>query len=53
MDISIAVATDKGLITPIIRNADKKGLAQISKETKELSSKARDGKLKPEEFMGK
>jgi pyruvate dehydrogenase E2 component (dihydrolipoamide acetyltransferase) len=52
VDVSIAVATDGGLITPIIRKADQKGLATISNEMKELAKKARDGKLKPEEFQG-
>ena len=52
VDISVAVATPEGLITPIIRNADTKGLAAISNEMKELAVKAREKKLKPEEFMG-
>ena len=52
IDISIAVATEGGLITPIIRNADRKGLTEISIETKELANKARDGKLRPEEYQG-
>jgi pyruvate dehydrogenase E2 component (dihydrolipoamide acetyltransferase) len=52
VDISIAVATDGGLITPIIRNADQKGLSVISNEMKELAARARDNKLKPEEFQG-
>lgn len=52
VDISMAVAIDGGLITPIIKNADQKTLQQISKETKELAKKARDGKLQPEEFQG-
>jgi len=52
VDISVAVATDKGLITPIIRDADTKGLATISTEMKDLAARARDGKLKPEEFQG-
>lgn len=51
-DISIAVSTDKGLITPIIHAADKKGLAQISSETKSLAEKARNNTLKPNEFIG-
>jgi pyruvate dehydrogenase E2 component (dihydrolipoamide acetyltransferase) len=46
------VATPDGLITPIIRNVDHKGLAAISKEMKELATKARERKLKPEEFQG-
>ena len=51
-DISVAVATDKGLITPIIRNANGKGLAAISIEMKELAQKANDGKLMSEEYQG-
>ena len=52
VDVSIAVATDGGLITPIIRNADQKGLLAISTEMKDLARRARDNKLKPEEFQG-
>ncbi|MFO0109991.1 MAG: pyruvate dehydrogenase complex dihydrolipoamide acetyltransferase [Alphaproteobacteria bacterium] len=52
VDISVAVATDGGLITPIIRNADQKSLPQISNEMKELAKRARENKLKPEEFQG-
>ncbi len=52
VDISVAVATPNGLITPIVRHADHKGLAAISNEMKELAGKAKDGKLKPEEFQG-
>lgn len=51
-DISIAVATPNGLITPIVRNVGAKGLATVSSETKALALKARDGKLKPEEYQG-
>ncbi|OSQ31027.1 pyruvate dehydrogenase complex dihydrolipoamide acetyltransferase [Thalassospira sp. MCCC 1A03138] len=51
-DISVAVAIDGGLITPVIRNAGGKGLAEISTEMKALAGKAREGKLKPEEFQG-
>ncbi|MGO9481632.1 MAG: pyruvate dehydrogenase complex dihydrolipoamide acetyltransferase [Candidatus Kryptoniota bacterium] len=50
--IGIAVAIEEGLITPVLRNADKKGLRQISREAKELASRARDRKLKPEEYSG-
>ena len=50
--MSVAVATPGGLITPIIRGADAKGLAAISNEMKELAGRARDGKLKPEEYQG-
>ncbi|KNA08556.1 hypothetical protein SOVF_161540 [Spinacia oleracea] len=52
VDISIAVATEKGLMTPIIRNADQKTISAISAEVKELAEKARAGKLKPAEFQG-
>jgi pyruvate dehydrogenase E2 component (dihydrolipoamide acetyltransferase) len=52
VDVSVAVSTDGGLITPIVKNADRKGLATISAEVKELAKKAKEGKLKPEEFQG-
>lgn len=52
IDISIAVALDDGLITPIVKNADKKSISSISQEVKDLASRARSGKLKPEEFQG-
>ena len=52
IDISMAVAIDGGLITPIIKNADQKTVQIISAETKQLAKKARDGKLQPEEFQG-
>lgn len=52
VDISIAVATEKGLMTPILRNADQKSLSVISSEVKVLAQKARDGKLSPQEFQG-
>ena len=48
----MAVAIEGGLITPVIRNAGGKGLAEISTEMKALAGKAREGKLKPEEFQG-
>jgi len=51
-DVGIAVAIEGGLITPIIRNAEKKGLAEISAETKELVGRAREKKLSPKEFEG-
>lgn len=52
VDISIAVSTPTGLITPIVKNADTKGLKSISNEIKELGKKAKENKLKPEEFQG-
>jgi len=51
-DISVAVAIPDGLITPIVRSADGKGLAQISGEVKDLAERARSNKLKLEEFQG-
>jgi len=52
VDISVAVSIPEGLITPIIRKADQKGLAAISNEMKDLATRAKSGKLKPEEFQG-
>ncbi|MDF7674593.1 pyruvate dehydrogenase complex dihydrolipoamide acetyltransferase [Acetobacteraceae bacterium ESL0709] len=52
IDISMAVSIPDGLITPIIRQADKKSLKQISREAKDLASRARANKLAPEEFQG-
>jgi pyruvate dehydrogenase E2 component (dihydrolipoamide acetyltransferase) len=52
VDISVAVSIPDGLITPIIRKADQKGLAAISGEMKDLAARAKSGKLKPEEFQG-
>lgn len=51
-DISVAVALEGGLITPILKMAQVKGILEISKEMKSLAARARDGKLKPEEFQG-
>ncbi|ENN71124.1 hypothetical protein HUJ04_007587 [Dendroctonus ponderosae] len=52
VDVSVAVSTDKGLITPIVWEANNKGVVQISRAVKELAAKARDGKLQPQEFQG-
>ncbi|UPG71434.1 pyruvate dehydrogenase complex dihydrolipoamide acetyltransferase [Roseomonas gilardii subsp. gilardii] len=52
VDISVAVSIPEGLITPIVRKADQKGLATISNEMKDLAARAKSGKLKPEEFQG-
>jgi pyruvate dehydrogenase E2 component (dihydrolipoamide acetyltransferase) len=52
VDISVAVATPGGLITPILRNTDKLGLSDISAKVKDLAARARDGKLAPEEYQG-
>ncbi len=51
-DVGVAVAIDEGLITPVIRGANKKGIAQIAREVKELAARARDKKLLPEEYTG-
>ena len=52
VDISVAVAIPDGLITPIVKGADRLGLAAISNGMKDLASRAKAGKLKPEEFQG-
>ncbi|HRJ12798.1 MAG TPA: pyruvate dehydrogenase complex dihydrolipoamide acetyltransferase, partial [Alphaproteobacteria bacterium] len=52
IDISVAVATPDGLITPIVKAADTKSLLEISAEIKDLAARARDNKLKPQEFQG-
>ena len=52
IDIAIAVALKEGLITPIVKNADKKGLVEISSEIKSLVKKANQNKLLPEEYIG-
>jgi pyruvate dehydrogenase E2 component (dihydrolipoamide acetyltransferase) len=51
-DIAMAVAVPGGLITPIIRQAENKGVAEIAREAKDLAERARNKKLKPEEFQG-
>lgn len=52
VDVSVAVATPSGLITPIVRGVESRGLESISSTVKELAKKARDNKLKPEEYQG-
>ncbi len=52
VDISVAVAIDGGLITPIIKNADQKDITKISSEMKDLAKRARENSLSPEEFQG-
>ncbi len=52
VDVSVAVALDGGLITPVVRDADRKGLAEIAGEMKDLAARARAGKLGPEEYQG-
>jgi pyruvate dehydrogenase E2 component (dihydrolipoamide acetyltransferase) len=50
VDISVAVAVDDGLMTPVLRDADRKGVAQIAEEARDLAARARDKKLQPEEM---
>ncbi len=50
--LGVAVAIDDGLITPVIRDADRKGIADIAREVRELAGRAREKKLKPEEYQG-
>ena len=52
VDMAMAVALDQGLITPVIRDIGSKGLAAISQESKDLASRAREGKLQPDEYQG-
>ncbi|KAI1128983.1 dihydrolipoamide acetyltransferase component [Nemania abortiva] len=52
VDVSVAVATPTGLITPIVTNVEGRGLESISATVKELAKKARDNKLKPQEYQG-
>ncbi len=51
-DIGVAVAVEDGLITPVVRGANRKGIAEISKEIKEMAARAREKKLQPEEYTG-
>ena len=51
-DVGVAVAIEEGLITPVIRAANQKSLSEIASEVRELAGRARERKLKPEEFMG-
>ncbi|WP_040255671.1 pyruvate dehydrogenase complex dihydrolipoamide acetyltransferase [Rickettsia hoogstraalii] len=52
VDISVAVAIENGLVTPIVKNANQKNIIELSREMKELIKKAKDSKLTPEEFQG-
>lgn len=52
IDISVAVATPTGLITPIVPSTDRLGLAEISDKVRDLAGRARDGKLQPHEYQG-
>jgi pyruvate dehydrogenase E2 component (dihydrolipoamide acetyltransferase) len=50
--VGVAVALSEGLITPVVRNADRKSILEINQEVKDLAARARERKLKPEEYMG-
>ena len=52
VDVSVAVATPSGLITPVVRGADGKSVAAISQEVRALAARAREGRLKPQEYQG-
>jgi pyruvate dehydrogenase E2 component (dihydrolipoamide acetyltransferase) len=52
VDIGVAVAVEDGLITPVVRDADAKGAAQIGAEVRELAGRAREKKLQPDEYTG-
>jgi pyruvate dehydrogenase E2 component (dihydrolipoamide acetyltransferase) len=52
VNVGIAVAMPDGLITPVVRNADRKSILEIAREVRDLAARARDRKLKPEEFTG-
>jgi pyruvate dehydrogenase E2 component (dihydrolipoamide acetyltransferase) len=52
VDVAVAVATEAGLLTPIVRGADLKSVAAISAEVKELAARARAGRLRPDEYQG-
>ncbi len=52
VDVGVAVATDGGLVTPIVRDADRKGLVALAEEVAELAGLARNGKLQPDQYQG-
>lgn len=52
VDIAVAVATPRGLVTPVVRNVETKSIHEIASEVKELAGRGREGKLKPEEYQG-
>ncbi len=52
VDVAVAVATDSGLVTPIVRDADRKGLAELSRELRDLCERARERRLRPQEYQG-
>jgi pyruvate dehydrogenase E2 component (dihydrolipoamide acetyltransferase) len=52
IDLAVAVATDAGLVAPVLRDADRKGLAELAAEVRDLAERARQGRLRPEELQG-
>ncbi len=52
VNVGVAVATDRGLIVPVVRDADRKSLGEVAREVRELATKARDGKLLPQDYTG-
>lgn len=52
VDVSVAVATEGGLVTPVVRDADRKGLTVLAEEVKSLANQAREGSLRPEQYQG-
>tara|TARA_B100001123_G_scaffold437098_1_gene568648 strand:+ start:576 stop:1904 length:1329 start_codon:yes stop_codon:yes gene_type:complete len=52
IDIAVAVSLEEGLITPIVRDANKKGLSRISAEVRDMAGRGREGKLMPNEYQG-
>lgn len=52
VDVSVAVATEGGLVTPVVRDADRKGLTALAEEVQALAAQARDGSLRPEQYQG-
>jgi pyruvate dehydrogenase E2 component (dihydrolipoamide acetyltransferase) len=50
--VAVAVAVDEGLLTPVVRDADRKGLAQIAEETRDLAERARNRQLQPQDWEG-
>jgi len=52
VDIAVAVASDRGLMTPVVRDVARRGIAAVAADTRDLAARARDGKLKQEELEG-
>ena len=52
VDVSVAVATEGGLVTPVVRDADRKGLTTLAEEVKSLAKQAREGSIVPDQYRG-